>query len=106
MRLWIIGWLVLALLGLATFPWSPGQAQSGGVGWNAQNSRSQQWSSAAEGLETQDPVAYYARAAKLFQAGRRDEAVFLYYLGQLRFRTYLAANPTLPKSGGPALFGA
>lgn len=35
-----------------------------------------------------------------------DEAVFWYYAGQLRARFHIVANPSLPPSGDPALFGS
>jgi hypothetical protein len=52
------------------------------------------------------PSAYYQEAANLFRIGRRDEAVFLFYLGQLRYRSHLRARPNLPPSGDPALFAS
>ena len=58
------------------------------------------------GIEKRHPVAYYFLAAKLFAAGAREEAVFWFYAGQLRFRFHLAANPKLSPSGDPALFGS
>jgi hypothetical protein len=61
---------------------------------------------AIERLNGQHPAAYYVEAQRLFAAGERDDAVFLFYLGQLRFRTHLAARPQSgPDSNGPA-FGA
>jgi hypothetical protein len=59
-----------------------------------------------EDIEQQHPAAFYVLAAKLFEAGEKDEAVFWFYTGQLRYRCYLAANPDLDPSGDPALFGA
>jgi hypothetical protein len=58
------------------------------------------------GIERQHPAAYYVLAGKLFKAGDKDEAVFWFYAGQLRYRFHLAANPDLPRSGDPALFGS
>lgn len=58
------------------------------------------------GIENKDPSTYYVLAAKLFEHGDKDEAVFWFYLGQLRFRFELLANPSQDPSGGPALFGA
>jgi hypothetical protein len=52
------------------------------------------------------PSTYYQEAANLFRIGRRDEAVFLFYLGQLRYRTHLRARPNLPPGGDPALFAS
>jgi hypothetical protein len=60
----------------------------------------------ASELAGKHPAEYYARARTLFNDGQRIEAVFIYYLGQLRYRAHLAARPDLPKSGDPALFGA
>ena len=53
-----------------------------------------------------DPVAYFHKAAQLFKQGQRDEAVFWYHLGQLRFRAYVKAHPDLEPSGAPALLMA
>jgi len=39
-------------------------------------------------------------------SGRKDEAVFFFYLGQLRFRARLLANPNGDPTGGRALFDA
>ncbi|HTV02365.1 MAG TPA: hypothetical protein VMF13_17590 [Luteitalea sp.] len=58
------------------------------------------------GIDTQHPAAYYVLAGKLLQAGQKDEAVFWFYAGQLRYRFHLGANPNLPRSGDPALFAS
>jgi hypothetical protein len=60
----------------------------------------------ATALNGQHPSAYYQKAAELLKGNRKDDAVFIFYLGQLRYRTHLAARPDLPKSGDPALFGS
>ncbi|MDQ3118641.1 MAG: hypothetical protein M3Q89_03590, partial [Verrucomicrobiota bacterium] len=58
-------------------------------------------------IESKHPAAYYELAAKLFATEpTKDEAVFWFYLGQLRFRYHLAADPNLPRSGEPALFAS
>ncbi len=54
-------------------------------------------------LPRMHPAVYYQYAQRLFDEGRRDDAVFWFYVGQLRYRFYLSANPTLPDSD-PALF--
>jgi hypothetical protein len=59
-----------------------------------------------EEIEQLHPAAYYILAAKLFQTDQKDEAVFWFYTGQIRYRCYLAAHPDLEPSGDPALFGA
>ncbi len=38
------------------------------------------------------PPDYYRRAEELFKAGKKDEAVFVLYPGQLHFRTYLLTH--------------
>jgi hypothetical protein len=57
-------------------------------------------------LAGQHPAEYYRRAAALFQDGRRDDAVFIFYLGQLRYRAHLSARRNLKPDGDPALFAS
>lgn len=52
------------------------------------------------------PASLVKHAADLWKVGRRDDAVFWFYLGQLRYRAYLAAHPDLPKDRDPALFAS
>jgi hypothetical protein len=59
------------------------------------------------GIENQHPSYFYILAAKLFAVGKKDEAVFWYYAGQLRYRVYLLVNKDkLEPSGDPAAFAA
>jgi hypothetical protein len=58
------------------------------------------------GIESQHPAVYFVLAKKLFEAGRKDEATFWLYAGQLRYRYHLKATPGLDPSGDPALFGS
>lgn len=58
------------------------------------------------GIEQKHPAAYYLLASKLFAAGQKEEAVFWFYAGQLRYRFYLKATPGLNPSGDPALFAS
>lgn len=60
----------------------------------------------ADGVGAEEAIVMLRRAADLWAAGEKDDAVFWFYAGQLRFRTYLAANPGLDPSGAPALFSA
>ena len=60
----------------------------------------------ARAMHGQHPAAYYAEAGRLMQAGQRDAAVFIFYLGQLRFRMHLAARPDLRRDADPAAFAA
>ena len=60
-----------------------------------------------QGIEARHPADYYKLAAKLFQDGStKQEAVFWFYVGQLRYRYYLAANPNLKPDGDPAVFAS
>jgi len=52
------------------------------------------------------PAEYYRRAAALFSGGKKDDAVFVFYLGQLRYRAHLAARRDLRPDGDPALFAS
>jgi hypothetical protein len=54
-------------------------------------------------LAESHPGALYAYARRMFDAGRKDDAVMWFYAGQLRFRYHLKANPSLPRDGEPAL---
>jgi len=57
-------------------------------------------------LSASHPAAYYAYAKRLFVQGRKNDAVFWFYVGQLRYRFYLLANPQLPRDGDPAVMGS
>ncbi len=52
------------------------------------------------------PDSLYMLAARLFAAGRRDEAVVWFYTAQVRVRFRLAVAPDLPPDGEPAVYGA
>ncbi len=58
-----------------------------------------------QNIESKHPIAYYFVAVKLFEQDK-EEAVFWYYLGQLRYRYHLAANPNIDPTGDPALFAS
>ncbi len=57
-------------------------------------------------LPNRDPSAYYGYAIRLFDEGKKDDAVFWFYVGQLRSRFYLKANPSLHPGDDPAAFSA
>jgi hypothetical protein len=57
-------------------------------------------------LAGQHPAEYYRRAARLFGSGRKDDAIFVFYLGQLRYRVHLSARRDLKADGDPALFAS
>ncbi len=57
-------------------------------------------------LAGQHPAEYYRRAARLFGSDRKDDAIFVFYLGQLRYRVHLSARRELKPDGDPALFAS
>lgn len=57
-------------------------------------------------LPSAHPATYYGYAMRLFKENRRDDAVFWFYAGQLRFRFHLSANPDLSPDGDPALMAS
>ncbi|MFA6956692.1 MAG: hypothetical protein WC538_12550 [Thermoanaerobaculia bacterium] len=59
-----------------------------------------------KGIENQHPVVYYLLAGKLYDADKKDEAVFWFYAGQLRFRFMLAAHPELDPTKDQAVFAS
>jgi hypothetical protein len=56
------------------------------------------------GIENKHPSTYYELASRLFKDGQKDEAVFWYYVGQIRFRFHLRVAKDLNPAGDPALF--
>ena len=61
---------------------------------------------APAGIEDRQPYAYIELAATRLKQGRSDEAVFWFYLGQLRWRFELLARSDPDPSAGPALFNS
>ena len=59
--------------------------------------------SSRAGIENKHPAAYYELAAQLLGSGEKDEAVFWFYAGQLRYRVHLTCHPDLKPDGDPAL---
>ena len=57
-------------------------------------------------LPNAHPSEFYTYASRLFAVGRKDEAVFWFYVGELRYRFHLRAHPNLEPSGDPALFAS
>jgi hypothetical protein len=90
---------------------SPGLAQAepgitAGGKDAANQSQSQSIEALAANIEHQHAVAALELAKHLWEAGRKDDAVFFFYLGQLRFRAHLLANPNADPSGERALYDA
>ena len=57
-------------------------------------------------LPNEHPSTYYIYAGRLLQEGKKDDAVFWFYVGQLRYRFHLKANPNLEPDGDPAVFSS
>ncbi len=102
MRFLTHGLLALGIVGAAAGNLAPAAAQAATNNPITRQSAEQ----LQAGIEDKHPAMYYALAKRLFERGQRDEAVFWFYVGQLRFRSYLASHPNLKPDGDPALFGA
>lgn len=59
-----------------------------------------------EDIERKHPVNYLLLAIQLFDEDEKDEAVKWYYIGQIRLKAHLKANPDLAPSEEPALYGS
>jgi len=57
-------------------------------------------------LPASHPSSYYGYAARLFHEGTKEDAVFWFYVGEIRYRFHLAVNPKLAPDGDPALFSS
>lgn len=57
-------------------------------------------------IENKHPVTYFLLAGNVFNEGDKDQAVEWYYIGQMRFRAYLMANPDLDPSADGALYAS
>jgi hypothetical protein len=54
-------------------------------------------------LDKRKPVDYFLKAAEMFEKGKYNDASFLYYIGDLRYRYYNSVNPKYSKSDDGAL---
>lgn len=52
------------------------------------------------------PLGIFQTAIAQFEQGQKEEAVYLFYLAQLRWRRYMDANPDLPPDQDRALFAS
>lgn len=86
----------------ASCAFAQAQPRAGGLENLAEQSAEQM----RTGIETKHPAAFYALAKTLFEAGEKDEAVFWFYAGQIRYRAYLMSNPQLKPDGDPAVFAS
>jgi hypothetical protein len=57
-------------------------------------------------LPKEHPSSYLQYSARLFHEDKKDDAVFWFYVGSIRYRFHLAATPNQDPSGDPALFGS
>lgn len=94
--------LLAALAGLAVCS-SMARAQAGPSNTDLSNQSAEQL---LDGIADKHPATYMMLAARLFQQGDKREAVKWLYVGQIRYRAWLKANPDLDPSGDPALFSA
>ncbi|MCP1547260.1 MULTISPECIES: hypothetical protein [Methylorubrum] len=89
--------LFLALLTLLAIASSPGRAQ------DAADPLTMPLAELERIAPTEHPSAYFVLASRTFAASARDEAVRWLYVGQIRYRFHIAANPGLRQDGDPAL---
>ena len=59
-----------------------------------------------EKLEMEHPSGFFKEAGKRFTAGEKNDAAFLFYLGELRYKYYLSANPNFQPDGEPAVYSS
>jgi hypothetical protein len=102
----LTGALSLAALILPLRVARTGPSATGGANDSANQPLSQSVEALAAGIQHEPPSAAFETTKVLWEAGRKDDAVFFFYLGQLRFRARLLTNPKLDPSGEPALFNA
>lgn len=57
-------------------------------------------------LADSHPTVFYVFAKRLYQEDRRDDAVKWFYVGQIRYRFLINANPHMPGSGDPSIHAA
>lgn len=57
-------------------------------------------------LENGHPLKYFEVAAEYYRNDEINDAAFLYYVGQLRYRFYLAVNPDYEPGGDLAVFAS
>ncbi|MBI2213629.1 MAG: hypothetical protein HYU52_08275 [Acidobacteria bacterium] len=57
-------------------------------------------------IETQHPMIYFVLAGKLYDAGRKEEATFWLYAGQLRYRFHIEAHPEPDPAKDKEVFAA
>jgi hypothetical protein len=97
----ILRWLPALLVLAAAVISKPGHAQTRADDWAKQTP-----AQIESGIEAKHPAAFFILALKLFEQGKRDDATRWFYIGQIRYRAYLATNPNLNPSGDPALFSS
>ncbi|MBB4003201.1 hypothetical protein [Aurantimonas endophytica] len=92
--------LFLLILPLSTAP-LPGQAQD-----ILSDRMTMPLADLERAVKNDHPYGYIILAVRKFQAGDKEEAVRWFYVGQLRWRFHIAANPDLPPDGDPALLAS
>lgn len=97
MRIWFLSLVLLAFASMS----EDARGQARNDDWAKQTA-----SQIEEKIETKHPAAFFILAIKKFEEGKRDDATMWFYIGQIRYRAYLLANPNLDRSGDPALFSS
>ena len=102
-RFWLVALLALGVVGCEdqTMAVEPNNGMN-----QAESITEQSPDSLMARAETLQPAELYMLAANLMGAGRTDEAVKWFYIGQLRYRFHLAATQPPPGSNDRVLFSA
>jgi hypothetical protein len=98
--------LLLPVMFFALAAIQGGPSRAAGSSDDTHKPPSQSVEALAAGIEHEPPTAAFELTKRLWEAGRKDDAVFFFYLGQLRFRAHLLANPSSDPSSQRALFDA
>lgn len=99
MRIWKLSLVVLVFAAYGTIESVNAQSNPGDFA-------KQTTAQIEDRIATKHPAAYFILAAKKFEEGKREDATFWLYAGQIRYRAYLLSRPNLEPSGDPALFAS
>lgn len=99
MRIWKLLLVVLAFEAFGTIESVNAQSHTGDL-------IKQTAAQIEDRIATKHPAAYFILAFKKFEEGKRDDATFWFYAGQIRYRAYLISRSNLESSGDPTLFAS
>jgi hypothetical protein len=98
--------LLLAVMSFALSAIDHGRSLAAGSSDDAKQLPAQSVEALAAAIEHEHALAALELSKRLWEAGRKDDAVFFFYLGQLRYRANLLANAKEAPPDQRALFDA